>query len=345
MNKKPLLNSHAGYSVSQSKHSLNNNLDKNHDPVDLIESACLDAVGAAPPRDKILSKVGKWLRFPVHDDKRGTKSGALKLIDKGGYYIFIVKSHRAGITKTGSTRTGNRSQLTSEEKRLAAQQRQEEKKQAQLRNERKSRMLSAMARRIWAGCSRPDTWATPHPYIVHKGIPPLNVRRFQSRKKDCLILPMIDPMCGLKSLYLIHANGFKRPLKGTQFRGLCMAIGHDLSTATLLWVVEGWATGVSLHQLTGDHIVIAFSASNLQPVIDQLVIKYPKIEIRLCADDDRKTLAKTGKNPGIEYAQQVQKKHPQISLYKPIFESGAPINLSDVNDAVNWQREHGRTTQ
>ena len=307
----------------------------------IIIQACTDATGGAPSEHKILSKLEKWLRFPVSDDRKGTKSGAVKVMDKGNYYVYIVKDHRAGITKTGSTRTGKASLMTPEEKQLAAQQRREMARLEQERSERKHKMLSAMARRIWAGCSKPEECTKSHPYIVKKGVQPLNIKRYKSHKKDVLVLPMVDPLQGLRSLYLVYPNGFKRPLKGTQFKGLCMAIGRDLSSARIIWVVEGWATGVSLHQLTGEHVVVAFSAGNLEPVIDRLITKYPDAEVKLCADDDQKTLLKTGKNPGIEYAQQVQKKHPQISLYKPIFPAGAPEGLSDINDLMNWQREQG----
>ncbi len=55
-------------------------------------------------------------------------------------------------------------------------------------------------------------------------------------------------------------------------------------------------------------------------------------------NSDRATAEKIGKNVGLSYAEQVQKRHPQIALYKPLFPPDAPKGLSDVNDLVNYER-------
>ncbi len=324
------------YSVDRHKHTANQGQGTT-DPIDLIEHACLEAIGAAPPRHLILSKLEKWLRFSS-TGKPKDKSGALKVLDKGDCYVFIIKDHRNGVTKTGSTRTGKRTVMTPEEKAAAQRQRQAYQQAQAARSARKHRMLSAAAQRIWSKCIKPDAWATPFPYVVKKGIQPLNVRRYISHKRDVLVLPMIDPFRGIMSLYLIGKSGFKRPLKGSQTNGLCMAIGRSLSDAKVIWLVEGWATGVSLHKLTGEAVVVAFTAGNLGAVIDKMVQKYPDAQLKLCADDDRATAEKIGKNVGLSYAEQVQKRHPQIALYKPLFPPDAPKGLSDVNDLVNYER-------
>ncbi|MEZ5534396.1 MAG: toprim domain-containing protein [Thiolinea sp.] len=310
------------------------------DPIDLIEKSCIDATGAAPPRHLILSKVGRWLRYSS-TGKAKDKSCALKVIDKGDCYVFIIKDHRTGTTKTGSTRTGKRALMTAEEKAAAQRQRVEHERQRAERSARKHRMLSAAARRIWHKCLRPEQWEKPHPYLLKKQVPALNIRRFISHKRDVLVLPMINPYQGIMSLYLIDERGFKRPLKGSQTSGLCMAIGEDLSAVNRIWIAEGYATGVSLCQLTGDVVVVAFTAGNLLKVTEIIMQKYPAVEVKLCADDDRATAEKIGKNPGIEYAKAVQQRHPQIALYKPLFPPDAPQGLSDVNDLVMYERQRG----
>ncbi len=218
------------------------------DPIDLIEDACIEATTSAPPRHLILSKPDRWLRFSS-TGKPKDKNCALKVIDKGDCYVFIIKDHRTGVTKTGSTRTGKRALMTPEEKAAAQRQRQAYQQVQAERSARKHRMLSAAARRIWSRCLKPEAWTTPFPYVVKKGIQPMNVRRYISHKRDVLVLPMVCPMQGIMSLYLIYPDGFKRPLKGSQANGLCMAIGRSLSDAKVIWLVEGWATGVSLHKL------------------------------------------------------------------------------------------------
>jgi putative DNA primase/helicase len=314
------------------------------DPLDLIENACIDATGAAPPRNKIMDAVKKWVRWS-NSGRPKDKSCVLKLWDKGGFYTYSIKDHRSGITKTGSTRTGKRALMTPEERAAAQRQRLEYQRQQEEKSARKHRMLSAAARRIWSGCLRPEQWEEPHPYLSKKQVQPLNIRRFISRKRDVLVLPMIDPYRGIMSLYLIDQKGFKRPLKGSQPNGQCMVIGADLSAARRIWLVEGYATGASLHELKGEPVVVAFTAGNLAAVADVITQKYPNAAVCLLADDDRATAAKPhmkGKNPGIEYAKQVQQRHPQIALYRPLFPPGAPEGLSDVNDLVLYENQKAK---
>lgn len=314
-------------------------LQETTDPLDLIEKACIDATGAAPARHLILSKLDKWIRYS-NTGKSKDKNCALKVIDKGDCYVYIIKDHRSDITVTGSTRTGKRAMMTPEEKAAAHRQRVEYERQKAEKSARKNRMLSGMVRRVWPVCIKPDDWTKPHPYIERKQVRPLNIRRNTSHKRDVLVLPMVCPFEGLKSLYTIDQKGFKRPLLGSQPSGLCMAIAQNLSTAKRIWLVEGWATGASLHDLTGDAVVIAFTAGNLGAVMDKLVVKYPNAELKLCADDDRATAAKPhmkGKNPGLHYAEQVQKRHPRVAIFKPLFPPDAPQGLSDVNDLVNYE--------
>ena len=311
-----------------------------NNPVDIIEKICIEFTGAAPPRHLILSKVRRWLRFAGATDKKGTKSCDLKLHDHGDYFVGIVIDHKTGITKKFTTRTGKQALLTPEERAAAQRQRQEYERQKAEQSARKHRMLSGMAKRVWSGCIKPEGWTKPHPYIERKQVRPLNIRRYTSNKHDVLVLPMACPFEGLKSLYTIDQKGFKRPLLGSQPSGLGMAIGQDLSTAKRIWLVEGWATSASLHEMTGESVVVAFTAGNLGAVMDKLVQKYSDAELKLCADDDRATAAKphmNGKNPGLYYAQEVQKRHPQIALYKPMFPPDAPQGLSDVNDLVNYE--------
>ena len=309
---------------------------------DIIHQACADMTGHAPPLHAILSKVGKFVRFSTNG-KPDDKSGSLKVWSAGNHYVFVVKDHRTGLTRKGTTQSKENQQLlTPAERYQLRMQRAEMERKAQARAQRKRRMLAGMAKRLWATASKPESWTTLHPYIKKKGIQPLNVRRFTSHKRDVLVLPMVNVITGkIESLYLIYANGFKRPLKGTQFSGLCMAVGGELRSSPVLWLAEGWATAISLHMEVKQPVVVAFSAGNLEPVAQRLRERFPTACIKLCADDDRATQQRTGKNAGIDYAKRLQQRYPEIALYKPIFPTDAPEGLSDVNDLVNWQRKHG----
>lgn len=305
----------------------------------IIQQACLNLTGYAPPLHTVLSKLGRFIRFSTNG-RSDDKSGSLKVFDAGGHYVYIVKDHRTGLTRKGTTQTKEDKLLTPQERHKLRLQRVELERKAIARAARKRRMLSAMVRYIWAACVKPADWTKPHAYLSKKHVPALNVRRYTSPKRDVLVLPMVNLWSGqLESLYLIYPNGFKRPLKGTQFKGLCMAIGSNLAAASVIWLVEGYATGLSLHNSTGEPVVVAFAASNLEAVAGALVSRYPTAKVKLCCDDDRKTAQKIGRNVGIDYGLKVQQKYPQFALYKPLFPAGCPDGLSDINDLVNWQRQ------
>lgn len=307
---------------------------------EIIYQACLDLTGYAPDLHLILSNIGKFIRFSTNG-KKDDKSGSLKVFAVDDGYIFVIRDHRTGLVKKGATKTKEaKSLLTPEELYKAKVRRLELERKAKIKIERKRRMLGALARKLWAHALKPEAWPKPFPYIEKKAIEPLNVRRFISSKRDVLLLPMVNLITGkIESLYLIYPNGFKRPLKGTCFAGLCMAVGGELKASKTLWLAEGWATAITLYNEVKQPVVIAFSASNLEPVTDRLKRRFPDATIKLCADDDRKTQEKTGKNTGIEYAKRLQQRYPDIALYKPIFPQGAPEGLSDVNDLINWQRK------
>ena len=308
----------------------------------IIQQACLALAGTCPSESQILSKLGKWLRFSL-TGKRSDTSGALKVHAVDGGYVYLIRNHRTGETIKGTTvnrKTDLNPQTWGELRRQYAKQQRDLDQQATTRQARKRRMLSAMVKYIWAACVKPADWTKPHAYLSKKHVPALNVRRYTSPKRDVLVLPMVNLWSGqLESLYLIYPNGFKRPLKGTQFKGLCMAIGSNLAAASVIWLVEGYATGLSLHNSTGEPVVVAFAASNLEAVAGALVSRYPTAKVKLCCDDDRKTAQKIGRNVGIDYGLKVQQKYPQFALYKPLFPAGCPDGLSDINDLVNWQRQ------
>ena len=53
-----------------------------------------------------------------------------------------------------------------------------------------------------------------------------------------------------------------------------------------VWIVEGFATGASLHEDTGDTVVVAFSAGQLCNAAKWAVRVFPGRPVRVMADDD-----------------------------------------------------------
>lgn len=86
------------------------------------------------------------------------------------------------------------------------------------------------------------------------------------------------------NVQLISAAGDKRTLPGGQVRGTHHLCGTpDGST---LWLTEGYATGLTVHRLTGQAVYVALSANNLPALAKQLRQSFPDALMLIAADRD-----------------------------------------------------------
>lgn len=122
------------------------------------------------------------------------------------------------------------------------------------------------------------------PYMVSKGITNLyGCCTYQDR----LQVPMRDAEGMIWGMQTIMADGAKFFMKGQRKKECHHVIGGTLAEDAIVFVVEGFATGVSVHLATEKVVVVAFDAGNLFEVVGALVKKYPKMSITICGDDDR----------------------------------------------------------
>lgn len=130
-----------------------------------------------------------------------------------------------------------------------------------------------------------------HPYTERKRV------RLYGLKVDAgnLLVPLRDAHCALLNLQTIDTDGQKRFMPGGRVKGLYHSIGNPSGR---LVVCEGYATGATLHEQSGDAVAIAFNAGNLLPVAQALRAKFPRIAIVIAADDDWLTDG----NPGLTSA-------------------------------------------
>jgi len=132
--------------------------------------------------------------------------------------------------------------------------------------------------RIWQG-AKP---ANPlHPYLTRKKIQPYHVRQFG----DVLLIPLQDARGTLWNIQIINQDGAKRFLRGGGAKALFTVLGEP-TEAGRIYIVEGFATGATVHELTGRPVFVAFSASNLLAVARTVRRAFPKSEIVLAADAD-----------------------------------------------------------
>lgn len=127
------------------------------------------------------------------------------------------------------------------------------KKRAEEELEKKRELAKEAALKsqaIWEQCKEEGN----SPYLDRKQIEPCGARFFGST--------LVIPMCRegkIRSLQSIKYDGFKKFMRGGEISGCYFIIPGKGKLA----LVEGFATGASVHMATGWHVAVCFSASNL----------------------------------------------------------------------------------
>jgi putative DNA primase/helicase len=104
----------------------------------------------------------------------------------------------------------------------------------------------------------------------------------------------------------IDATGRKSFPRGGKLQGGHFTIGVMDKTETLL-ITEGYATGATLHALTGLAVVVAFNSGNLPAVAQDYRAKHPEQLILIAGDNDHQKPQdkNVGANKALEAAQLV----------------------------------------
>lgn len=271
----------------------------------------IKACGITPP--ETIEADGKLHRF-ASNGKRG---------DDSGWYVLHDGEHQAGtfgcwrldITETWKADIGR--EYTPQEK--VAFKKQMEQSRAQAEAERTAEQESARNRAaaLWQVAGEASA---EHPYLRAKGVLPYGIRQMGEK----LIIPMRDGKT-LHSLQTILPDGKKRFHKGGKVDGCYFAI--DGNNEAPLCIVEGYATGASIHQATGNPVCIAFNTGNLMSVARKMRERFQERKIILCADDDYRTNG----NPGITKAKEAaQAINGYLSI--PDFGENRPDGATDFND-------------
>ena len=242
--------------------------------------------------------------------------------DDSGWYVMHCDGVPAGsfgcwrtdLQSTWCSKSDNAMTATEREahrQRIAAMKAQRDAERAQ--RQRQARLTAA------ALLQQADP-AAQHDYLTRKGIKPYGVRAFG----DKLLIPMRDTAGALHSLQTIGPDGGKLFHPGGRVKGCYFGIGKP---DAMLIVCEGYATGASLHEVTGQAVAVAFNAGNLEAVARALRAKYPAISITLAADDDHRTAG----NPGLTKARAAALAVDGL-LAVPVFPTDRPDKATDFND-------------
>ena len=217
---------------------------------------------------------GEIHRFTAPDDKPGSNNC---------WYVSFGSAGAFGSWKLGFTKKWHDGDLSSEDDLELARQIKAAQKQRANELIRVQKRTQEKARYLWASGSE----TIIHKYPESKQITPYGIRQLNNR----LLVPMYYEG-QLWNVQQITPDGAKRFLKRGRVKGCYMPIG---ALADEIYLCEGYATGCTLHEHTGNAVAVAFNAGNLARVAKDLRAKHPNIRLTIAADNDQFTPG----NPGL----------------------------------------------
>lgn len=251
---------------------------------------------------------GKLHRFHIEGHKCGTRNGAYILYaDKcpAGWFM----DYKTGISQTWRSSSGSRVSYT------LIKQIEEAKRQREVEQRQAHEKAAAKAAYIWRSVKP----AINHSYLEKKRINPHGTGLYH----DTLVIPIYNESDRLVNHQFIDTQGNKRFLSGGRKRGCFHVIG-DITNRIL--ICEGFATGASLYEDSGQRVIVAFDAGNLLPVAKNIRELSPDSEIILCGDNDKSGIG--------------QKKAREAALATDSKILIPPTPGMDWNDVLSGGRKH-----
>lgn len=252
----------------------------------------------------------------IHDDgalhRFGRGKACWYVLHGDGIPAGVYGDWRAGLQSTWCAKSDNAmtpAELAAHRQRIKAMRAQRDADEAARQHDEADK--AAMR---WQAAGPADG----HPYLVRKSIQPHGIRQ----DGDTLLIPLRDTAGALHSLQTITPDGDKR-FKG-RMKGCYHAIGKP---AGRIVVCEGYATGASIHEATGEAVAVSFNAGNLMPVALALHKAYPALVLLLAADDDHQSEG----NPGLNAAKSAALAVGGFVVV-PQFPAGRPNKATDFND-------------
>jgi len=257
---------------------------------------------------------GQIHRFHVDGDKSNTKNGWY-LAKPNGWIVYSTWrecDNRYYINKDGT-------ELTPDQRKQFRKDIAIEQKLIRLRQDDAARDLKSII-------DAADVKS--HPYLAKKGF--ANIKGYIV--KDALVIPICDisrNYSKIISLQYIYPDGSKRFSRGCRTKGGVHIISTDTTcNNNLIYLCEGYATGLTVSLATNSIVAVCFYATNIIHVAELLKTRFPEDQIIICADNDRNTQG----NPGVSEAMKTSKKL-LIKMFIPDLSNCSP-NATDFNDLM-----------
>ena len=190
-----------------------------------------------------------------------------------------------GVSAAG-VEPAERERIHQQQQARAEQERKQEEQQRQKAASRAATIVGDVAQGV-------------SPYFTAKGLewPQAAINRTLIREggenfpAGSLVVVLTDEAGALVNVQLIRGDGTKRYLAGGQKAGAY----HRIDGGELIAVVEGYATGLSVHLAIGATVYCAMDCGNLAAVAQIARRQHPKARILLCGDNDEGTQGNPGK--------------------------------------------------
>ena len=274
------------------------------------------------PEDQNLIIDGEIHRYCIEGRKSYTKDGAYCLYNDGFPAGWFQDWAQKNSKRNWTIRPRNeeekkyfsspeyKAKLAKEEKIRAEERKRKEA-------ERRERQVNASEYARIHYENLPQKEKISHPYLSSKHI---QAHGAKINDNNQLVVPLFNINGQIKSIQRICVNGQKIFQPDAPLKGLFFPLGlMDLKIAPrLILLAEGFATAAKIYELTGVPCVAAMSCENLLEVGKAIKAKY-KAKIVVMADNDLKTVAKRGYNPGIEAAQDLINKNVAVDILIPPF--------------------------
>ena len=291
---------------------------------------------------------GKWHRFPGIDQERGDNGRYKAFVDQRNAIFMDMRTKEQW--RWPQDNPAWRDKMRHVEP-LSAEEVRKAKEKAAAITAKQAKIHTKRIRDLWQR-------ATPvldkgHPYLDGKDIRKVPVLRSiidPEREEDMLLIPMKDRDGNIQCLQRIWPNGDRKYMaQAAGTRGLYDVIGSRryMETKTL-YLVEGWATGWSVHKATDCAVIVCFFDGGLLTVGKIFREKYAEARLIFAADNDRWKPVKRGGamvNPGVYAARRAAKElnaeycipdFPAESLDQKPTDYDDLRQLTDLDEVRRW---------
>ena len=268
---------------------------------------------------------GKIHRFPT--GKKNKKNGWYILFDNAGFYGDWSKSiyHLWKVSLEGRT---------PREIAIINQDIEKSRKAYEEETERRNQETAIEAENIWNNAN--ETGVSE--YLNIKKVSAFSIKYGSDQYGDFVAVPLMDVDGKLWNVQKIYnkkddISNNKWFLPGGKKKACFHIIGthlKELAENERFWIVEGYATGASIHMATNDTVIIAFDAGSIDPVINAIKITYPHLLGIIAGDDDQ--WPKDGNNAGRQKAEDAAKKYGCHVVFPKFKEEHHKSDPTDWND-------------